>query len=66
MENYPVILPDSLGLSDLDRWKATELRSFLLYYGMIVLKDIIDFRTYKHFLSLSISIRILCDSNAEF
>ena len=33
---------------------------------MIVLKDIIDLRIYKHFLSLSISIRILCDSNAEF
>ncbi|XP_065672557.1 uncharacterized protein LOC136090245 [Hydra vulgaris] len=55
-----------MSLSDLDRWKATELRSFLVYYGMTVLKDIIDLRTYKHFLSLSISIRILCDSNAEF
>ena len=53
-------------LSNLDRWKATELSSFLLYCGIIVLKDIIDLRTYKHFLSLSISIRILCDSNAEF
>ncbi|XP_065640085.1 uncharacterized protein LOC136071733 [Hydra vulgaris] len=56
----------SRSLSDLDRWKATEFHSFLLYYGIIVLKDIIDLRTYKHFLSLSISIRILCNSNAEF
>ena len=50
-------------LAELDRWKATELRSFLLYSGPVVLKGIVDPKLYKHFLSLSIAIRILCEED---
>ena len=51
-------------LTHLDRWKATELRSFLLYTGIVALKGVIDVSVYKHFLSLCIAIRLLCESNA--
>ena len=50
-------------LNELDWWKATELRSFLLYTGPIALKGILSSSYYKHFLSLSLSIRILSDDN---
>ena len=50
-------------LVELDRWKATELRSFLMYTGLVALKGIISQRAYKHFLSLSIAVRFLCESN---
>ena len=45
-------------------WSLNELdwlRSFLLYTGPIALKVILFPSYYKHFLSLSLSIRILCD-----
>ena len=50
-------------LNELDWWKATELRSFLLYTGPIALKGVLSSSYYKHFLSLSLSIKILCDDN---
>lgn len=46
---------------DVDRWKATEFRQLLLYTGPVVLKNCISSDFYKHFLSLSIAIRILVD-----
>ena len=46
-------------LSELDRWKATEYRQFLLYTGPVVLKSVLPSSLYKHFLCLSISISIL-------
>lgn len=41
------------------KFKATELRMFLLYVGPIVLKSILDEKVYDHFMLLSISIYVL-------
>lgn len=46
-------------LSELSRWKATELRMFLLYLGPLVLKDVLDNAIYQNFLLLHISTTIL-------
>ena len=46
-------------LSDLERWKATEFRLFLLYTGPVVLKDKIAKEMYENFMLLSVSIHIL-------
>jgi len=51
-------LPRSL--DDLEYWKATEFREFLLYTGIIVLKSNVKKEQYNHFLILFTSIRILC------
>lgn len=47
-------------LSELDRWKATEFRQFLLYSGPVILENTLVKENYLMFISLSISIRILC------
>ena len=52
-------------LCESDRWKATEMHSFLLYTGAVALKGILPDHGYKHFLSLVISIRFLCESSHE-
>jgi hypothetical protein len=46
-------------LKELDRWKATELRMFLLYIGPVVLKKYLSTTLYEHFLCLSIAIALL-------
>lgn len=46
-------------LSDVDRWKATEFRQFLLYTGGIVLKPVLADNMYDNFMSLSVAISIL-------
>jgi len=46
-------------LMELDRWKASEFRQFLLYTGPVVLKPVLEPNLYKHFLSLSVSISIM-------
>ena len=53
------------GLSEIKRWKATEFRQFLLYSGIVVLKGIVTNQFYQHFLSLSIAIRIMLESDSE-
>ena len=49
-------------LNDLPRWKATEFRQFLLYTGIVVLKDILPVPLYNHFIILNCAIRILTSS----
>ena len=49
-------------LSEMDRWKATEFRQFLLYTGPVVLERHLDEYVYKNFLLLSISMHILLNS----
>ncbi|PIK58054.1 hypothetical protein BSL78_05033 [Apostichopus japonicus] len=50
-------------LSDIDRWKATEFRQFLLH-GKIVLKGILRKDLYDHFLCLSLAVSILMNQFA--
>ena len=52
-------------LLELDRWKATEFRQFILYTGPIVLRKVVSKQVYEHFLSLSVAISILVDSNTD-
>lgn len=46
-------------LEEIDNWEATELRQFLLYTGMMVLKDAFPYEKYCHFLSFSFAVRIM-------
>lgn len=50
-------------IADIDRWKASEFRLFLLYIGPVILKNILDDKRYNHFLSLVIGIRLLSERN---
>lgn len=45
-------------IDDIDYWKATELRSFLLYFGPIVLKGRLMKQFYSHFY-----VAIFCNPN---
>lgn len=49
-------------LSELGRWKATEFRTFLLYTGPTVIKNIVPLAVYEHFLLLHCGILILISS----
>ena len=44
---------------DLDRWKASELRQFLLYVGPVALKNILDDKLYENFINFSVCVFIL-------
>lgn len=50
-------------LTEIDRWKATEFRLFLLHCGPVVLKGILPDTFYKHFLLLFVASTILTDKN---
>lgn len=45
--------------NEVHRWKATEFRQFLLYTGVVVLKEILPLFLYNHFLLLHCTYRIL-------
>ncbi|XP_049527324.1 LOW QUALITY PROTEIN: uncharacterized protein LOC125947055 [Dermacentor silvarum] len=47
------------GTEELDRWKATEFRTFLLYVGPVVLKPLLPASQYKHFVMFHVAVRIL-------
>lgn len=49
---------------EIDLWKATEFRTFLLYTGPVVLKNILSKSKYQHFLLLSIATSILVTKKA--
>lgn len=46
--------------SSIAKWKATELRFFVLYCGPIVMKGLLNDDLYRHFLLLFSACRILC------
>lgn len=46
-------------LSEVKRWKAVEFRLYLLYTGIVLLRDKVGPNLYHHFLLLSLSIRLL-------
>lgn len=50
----------------LDRWKATELRQFLLYTGPLVLRSVVSNQVYNHFLTLRVAMSILLESDEDF
>jgi len=51
------------GVEEVNRWKATEFRTFLLYFGPIVLKNIINKQCYNNFLCLHVSMTLLLTPN---
>ena len=46
-------------LNEVDRWKATEFRTFLLYSGPVVLRQCLPMNFYNHFKLLFVSIYCL-------
>ena len=46
-------------IHEVDRWKATEFRSFLLYTGLVVLKEVLSEKMYDNFLCLHVALRIM-------
>lgn len=47
-------------LDDFHRWKATQHRTFLLYLGPLVLRNVLPNEKYLHFNALNCAMRILC------
>ena len=44
------------GLADIDRWKATEFRQFLLFTSPLVLQKFLPEALYKHFMLLHVAL----------
>lgn len=51
------------GLTDIKKWKATELRLFILYIGPVVLNNVLPKAVYHHFLLLHCATVILSSEN---
>lgn len=51
-------------LSEVKRWKAVEFRLYLLYTGIVLLRDRVGPDLYQHFLLLSLSIRLLSSASS--
>ena len=71
LKSYRGLLPSDFvrqprPISDLAYWKATEFRSFIMYTGVVALRDVLSHEAYEHFLSLSIAIYILSDYDDVF
>ena len=61
---FPLEIPrQTRGLHDVKRFKSTEFRMFMHYTGIFALKGILSHRYYKHFLVLSVAMRIILDDN---
>jgi hypothetical protein len=52
-------------LKEIDLWKATEFRTFLLYTGPIAAKGLLPRSIYNHFVSLSVGVRMLLSDKAQ-
>lgn len=50
-------------LTDIEYWKATEFRQFLLYYGPYLIEPYLQKQLYINFLALHVAIRILSSPN---
>lgn len=50
-------------LFEIDRWKAVELRNFLIYFGPLVLRSVLPDELYHHFMILNVAITILSSTN---
>lgn len=58
-------------LLEIDRWKATEFRQFLLFTGPLVLREILTEALYKHFLLLHVAVtclvsKVLCETMSDY
>lgn len=53
----------TLNLDELTYWKGTQFRFFLLYCGVIIMRDILLFNNYRHYRSLVVAFSVLSDSN---
>ncbi|KAK6191229.1 hypothetical protein SNE40_002965 [Patella caerulea] len=65
LKSFQGLLPSEFarqprGLNELERWKATEYRQFLLYTGPVVLKKVLS---YTHFLTLTVAMSILLSTD---
>ena len=48
-------------LNDLDRFKASEFRTIIMYTGAVIFKNLLNENMYQNFLTLMFLVRILCD-----
>lgn len=54
---------DIRSLEYVERFKATELRQFLLYGSIVFLKDLVDDYLYEHWLLLHVAVRLLASDS---